>query len=101
MPAPVLGELLVAAYLPNRTASQRNRSFEFVQGCIAIAEFLPITQQTTEIFAQLKAMTLADGKSRGVNDLWIAASAIDNQAELVTFDKKAFFEGLPGLRLRS
>lgn len=101
MPAPVLGELLVAAYLPGRSSPQKEKSLQFVQGCLENAEFTSITEKTTEIFARLKAETLASGKIRGVNDLWIAASAIEAQAELITFDKKAYFEGLPGLMIRN
>ena len=101
MPAPVLGELLVAAYLPGRSSPQKEKSLQFVQGCLENAEFTSITEKTTEIFARLKAETLARGKIRGVNDLWIAASAIEAQAELITFDKKAYFEGLPGLMIRN
>ncbi len=101
VPAPVLGELKVAANLVSRSTNARKATEAFIDYILANSEFLPIDSQTCHVFGQLKAHCMENGKTRGVNDLWIASATIRNQAELLTFDNRANFDGLPGLVLRN
>ena len=50
--------------------------------------------------AELIAHTNKVGKKRGKYDLIIAAIARANDATIITHDRKAKFEGLPGVKVR-
>lgn len=95
-----LAELLVAGQISTRSVQARNATLKFVKDALQVAEFVPADQLTSEIFANLKAFSRDQGRPRGVNDLWIAATAIRADAELLTLDNGAYFEDLPGLILR-
>lgn len=100
MAAPALAELHLAAKSATRTPEARRLSQEMLQAFLGYSTFLPIDERTAEIFAELKEATKASGRPRGINDLWIAASAIQYNAELVTIDRAAMFQDLPGVRVR-
>jgi predicted nucleic acid-binding protein len=61
---------------------------------------LDVTAQTANAFGMLAAFMKQSGWSprTRVNDLWIAAQAIENDYALLTTNIKDF-EGLPGLRV--
>jgi predicted nucleic acid-binding protein len=61
---------------------------------------LDVTAQTANAFGMLAAFLKQTGRSprTRVNDLWIAAQAIENDFALLTANIKDF-EGLPGLRV--
>lgn len=61
---------------------------------------LDVTAQTANAFGMLAAFLKQAGRSprTRVNDLWIAAQAIENDFALLTTNTKDF-EGLPGLRV--
>jgi hypothetical protein len=61
---------------------------------------LDVTAQTANAFGMLAAFLKQTGRSprTRVNDLWIAAQAIENDFALLTTNSKDF-EGLPGLRV--
>jgi predicted nucleic acid-binding protein len=61
---------------------------------------LDVTAQTASAFGMLAAFLKQTGRSprTRVNDLWIAAQAIENDFALLTTNLKDF-EGLPGLRV--
>jgi hypothetical protein len=63
---------------------------------------LDVTAQTANAFGMLAAFLKQTGRSprTRVNDLWIAAQAIENDFALLTTNLKDF-EGLPGLRVVS
>ena len=100
MTAPALAELQLAAKSVNRTPEARQLSQVMVQAFLSASTFLPIDERTAGIFAELKESTKLSGRPRGINDLWIAASAIQYQAELLSLDSAAMFQDLPGLRVR-
>jgi tRNA(fMet)-specific endonuclease VapC len=104
VPTTVLGELKVGekfvARMAKRNTAPQIKSRSLVNACLEIAEYAPTTKVTAEIYAELKIFAMTEGKPRGQNDLWIAASAIELRAELVTLDRRARFEGLPGLVIR-
>ncbi len=95
-----LAELLVAAKSPARTESARARTEAFLELLKAKCEIQTIDEETAAVFAELRAFVINEGKPRGVNDLWIAASAIRAGAELWSVDQNARFDQLPGLHLR-
>ena len=101
MAAPALAELKLATKSASRTLEARSLSEAVLQAFLDGSTFLPIDEKTAEIFAELKESSNASGRPRGINDLWIAASAIQYQAELVSLDRAAMFQGLPGLTVRS
>ncbi len=100
MTAPALAELQLAAKSVNRAPEARQLSQVMLQAFLSASTFLPIDERTAEIFAELKESTKLSGRPRGINDLWIAASAIQYQAELLSLDSAAMFQDLPGLRVR-
>lgn len=61
---------------------------------------LDVTSLTASAFGILAAFLKQSGRSprTRVNDLWIAAQAIENDYALLTSNRKDF-EGLPGLRV--
>ena len=61
---------------------------------------LDVTARTASAFGLLAAFMKQSGRSprTRVNDLWIAAQAIENDFALLTANGKDF-EGLPGLRV--
>lgn len=101
MSAPALAELKLGVVATNRTPEARTLSELALQVFLSNSTFLPIDEKTAAIFAQLKESSNSSGRPRGINDLWIAASAIQHQAELVSLDRAAMFQGLPGLTVRS
>jgi tRNA(fMet)-specific endonuclease VapC len=96
----VLAELVVAANNRERTDSARARTAAFIEMLKSKCWVQGIDEETAAVYAELRAFALDEGKPRGINDLWTAASAIRSGAELWSVDKNARFEELPGLRLR-
>ena len=58
---------------------------------------LSATQETAEIFAEIKHTLKRAGTPLPLNDVWIAAHALETGAVLATFD--AHFRHIPTLRL--
>lgn len=59
---------------------------------------LPVDRTVASAFASLVVQMRAAGRAKlGVQDAWIAATAIAHDAELLTQD--ADFDGVPGLRV--
>ncbi len=100
MAAAALAELKYALAVTSRTSKQLERTETFIQDALLVADFEPIDEKTAEIFAQLKLYCRNTGTPRGLNDLWIAATAIRHDAVLVSSDRKALFADLPRLKFR-
>ncbi len=60
-------------------------------------EFLNATETTADIFGQLKNTLRQAGTPLPINDVWIAAQALETGSVLITYDKH--FSAIPGLRL--
>lgn len=56
------------------------------------------TLETAEVFGQLKDLLKKAGTPIPINDVWIAAHAVETGAVLVTDD--SHFEKVPGVRIR-
>ena len=55
------------------------------------------TEETAEIFAEIKRSLIKKGNPIPINDIWMAAHSIETGSILVTFDEH--FKKIPGLRL--
>jgi tRNA(fMet)-specific endonuclease VapC len=58
---------------------------------------IDVTIETSEIFGEIKAELSHKGKMIPLNDIWIAAHAIETGAKLISYD--AHFKIIDGLRL--
>jgi tRNA(fMet)-specific endonuclease VapC len=58
---------------------------------------LDVTLETSEIFGEIKTGLSKKGKMIPLNDIWIAAHAIETGAKLITYD--SHFKSINGLRI--
>jgi tRNA(fMet)-specific endonuclease VapC len=91
--ATVVGELLAGFAFGSREANNRSELGEFIAALnVRVA---PVTEATADNYALVYAALRKRGKPIPTNDLWIAASALEHGAALLTFDAHfAAFEGL-------
>ena len=90
----VLGELLGGFAAGTREQKNRAELARFVGS--ARVEVLPITVQTADSYALIYAGLRRRGQPIPTNDLWIAASALEHGAALLTRD--AHFSKIDNLR---
>lgn len=92
--ATVLGELLAGFAFGNREAANRRELAAFLGA--AGVRVAPIAESTADNYALIYGALRRRGKPIPTNDLWIAASALEHGAALLTFD--AHFDAIDGLR---
>lgn len=85
IPVTVLGELEGAFELGSRARANRMALTEFLSE--PFVSVLPTTPDVARHYGQIYARQRRSGRPVPVNDMWIAASAIDSGGHLVTFDK--------------
>ena len=90
----VLGELLGGFAAGTREAKNRAELSRFLDS--PRVEILPITGETADSYALIYAGLRRRGQPIPTNDLWIAASALEHGAALLTRD--AHFSQIDGLR---
>ncbi len=90
----VLGELLGGFAAGSREAKKRAELARFLDS--ARVETVPITGHTADSYALIYAALRRKGQPIPTNDLWIAASALEHGAALLTRD--AHFAQIEGLR---
>ncbi len=90
----VLGELFSGYKKGNREKINKSILERFLDE--RGVETIQISKDTAELYAQVKHDLEKKGKAIPVNDVWIAAQAMEMGAVLVTYDKH--FEEIPGLR---
>jgi tRNA(fMet)-specific endonuclease VapC len=90
----VLGELFYGFKRGTRERENRLLLRKFLGG--AKTRILEGTEATSEHFGSLKAHLKRVGNPIPINDIWIAAHALETGSMLVTFD--SHFEHVPGLR---
>jgi tRNA(fMet)-specific endonuclease VapC len=56
-----------------------------------------VTKETADVFGQVKDALKRAGAPIPMNDVWIAAQAIETGSVLITYDRH--FSKVPGLRL--
>lgn len=60
-------------------------------------EVVKVSKETAEVYAKIKYDLEKKGRPIPINDIWIAAQAMENGAVLVTYDQH--FSEIPGLRI--
>ena len=93
MPVTVLGELEAGFVLGSRTRANRLALAEFLAE--PFVSILPVSPEVARRYGQIFAGLRRAGTPIPVNDIWIAASAIDCGGHLLTFDKG--FRRIPSL----
>lgn len=90
----VLGELLGGFAAGSREAKNRAELARFLDS--PRVEVIPVTAQTADSYALVYSGLRRKGQPIPTNDLWIAASALEHGAALLTRD--AHFAQIDGLR---
>jgi tRNA(fMet)-specific endonuclease VapC len=90
----VLGELLAGFAAGTREPKNRAELARFLDS--PRIEILPVTAETADSYALIYAGLRRRGQPIPTNDLWIAASALEHGAALLTRD--AHFSHIDGLR---
>jgi predicted nucleic acid-binding protein len=84
IPTIVLGKLLAGFEAGSRSAENRRELAEFQRSPRVRTVF--ITEETAERYARIYAFLRSIGRPIPTNDLWIAASAMEHGAALLTAD---------------
>ncbi len=93
--AVVLGELYAGFKGGAREADNHRRLQEFLRK--DTVHIMPVTQHTASVFGEIKHNLKRAGTPTPINDVWIAAHAVEAGAYLITFDQH--FLRVPGLLL--
>jgi len=93
--AVVVGELLYGFQRGSRTEKNVRELKEVLGG--PRVSFLPVSYTTADRFALVADVLRRRGTPIPVNDLWIAAHALESGSDLVSFDRH--FERIDGLRV--
>lgn len=95
MPVTVIAEL----YYGFRLGSKYDWNIELLYKFLNLSEVsvAPSTINTADLFSSIKMHLKISGNPIPINDIWIAACAIENACALLTFD--AHFDSISGLRL--
>ena len=91
----VLGELYAGFKAGSKEAANRELLERFLTR--ATVRIVAATKETAEVFAEIKHALRKAGTPLPLNDVWIAAHAIETGSVLATFD--SHFEKIAGLRL--
>jgi tRNA(fMet)-specific endonuclease VapC len=91
----VLGELLAGFKAGGREKQNRQLLERFLAK--PSVDVLEATLETAEYFGLIKAALKKAGQPLPVNDVWIAAHALETGSVLVTYD--THFAAVPGLRI--
>jgi tRNA(fMet)-specific endonuclease VapC len=91
----VLGELLAGF----RSGGREKQNRQLLERFLAkpSVQVLDATRETAEYFGLIKTALKKAGQPIPLNDIWIAAHALETGSVLVTFD--AHFAAVPGLRI--
>ena len=93
IPVIVKAELLLGAYKSNKTETLE-RTIQFLE----LFEVIPFTDEMSYTYAQIRKELEAKGNKIGANDLFIAATALNKKAILVTHNTREFIR-IDGLQL--
>ena len=95
MSAIVLGELFAGFQGGNRFAENRKRLELFLDRPHVV--LLPVGMETADVFGSIKQQLREQGTPIPINDVWIAAHALETGAVVVTYD--THFRRVAGLRI--
>lgn len=91
----VLAELFSGFKLGSKEEENRKNLEIFLAK--PLIEIINISQETAEIYGQIYAALKKAGTPVPINDVWIAAQAIETGAKLISFDRH--FSKIPGIRI--
>ncbi|HSW01688.1 MAG TPA: type II toxin-antitoxin system VapC family toxin [Sedimentisphaerales bacterium] len=91
----VLGELYASFKGGSKEAANRKLLERFHKQ--PTVQILPATKETAEVFGEIKNTLKRAGTPLPLNDVWIAAHAVETGSIVATFD--SHFRQIPGLRL--
>lgn len=91
----VIGELLAA--FKNGAHETKNKQLLEKFTLRPQVIIVPVTSETADIYAQAVHILKKAGTPIPINDVWIAAHAIETGAQLITFD--THFSKVPGVRI--
>ncbi|CAN5606638.1 hypothetical protein BH24CHL9_BH24CHL9_16260 [soil metagenome] len=95
VPVVVIGELEAAFALGRRALANRALLAEFLDEPFVRA--LDVTHEVARRYGELMVALRRAGTPIPVNDIWIAATALDAGGHVLTFDRD--FESVPDLRV--
>ena len=84
LPVIVLGELWAGFEIGSRRAANRHELDAFLAS--SRVSMSPVNNETAERYARIYAYLRKNGRPIPTNDLWIAASAMEHSATLLTAD---------------
>ena len=93
IPVVVKAKLLLGAYKSNKTETLE-RTIQFLE----LFEVIPFTDEMSYTYAEIRKELEAKGNKIGANDLFIAATALNKKAILVTHNTREFIR-IDGLQL--
>jgi predicted nucleic acid-binding protein len=84
------------------TPEHRAKRQRYIENALAVVEIIPYTEQTARIHARLWAQLESSGRTIGDYDLIIAATALEHECDVATFNSRHFavVEGLTVIGLR-
>ena len=90
----VLGELFAGF----RGGSKMQQNLDYLKRFLTkkSVKIMEATMETAEIFGDLKEKLKKNGSPIPINDVWIAAHALETSSVLITYD--AHFQNITGLR---
>ena len=91
----VIGELFAGFYGGNKFSQNKALLEEFLAK--PTVQVLEISRETSEIFGKLKHQLKKAGTPIPLNDVWLAAQALEVGAQFVSLD--SHFENVKGLRI--
>ncbi len=91
----VLGELF-AGFRGGKQFARNKEELNAFLGKDGVT-IIDVTMETAEIFGEIQSGLAAKGKMIPLNDIWIAAHAMETGSKLVTHD--GHFRNIPGLRI--
>lgn len=91
----VLAELYAGFRCGNKEKENRKILKEFLSKPLVV--LLNCTEETSEIFGEIKCNLKREGRPIPINDIWIASHAIESGSILITYD--VHFKEIKGLRL--
>lgn len=91
----VVGELISGFDMGTRSAANREALSKFL--ALRRVTLVPVTLATAEIYAKVLIGLRSKGRPIPSNDQWVAASALEHGASVLTLD--AHFAAVEGLRV--
>jgi tRNA(fMet)-specific endonuclease VapC len=89
-------------YYGVENSRRREENLQRVERELALFDIYPVTRRTAQIYARIRAEAERAGRTKGSSgkiDLLLAASAIENDAVLVTHDRGLLDGAIPDLQV--